>query len=67
MSERERRSELFCPAEFHGYVGVDVCLVFCRKEICSVFGALQKNEWRECEEIGVGGLGWRGWREANRK
>ena len=44
MSERWRRRslELFCPAEFHHYVGVDVCLVLCRKKICFVFKNLQK-------------------------
>ena len=43
MSERTRRLELFCPAEFHGYSGLDVCLLFCRKRICSVFKNLQKS------------------------
>lgn len=40
MSERERRSEWFCAKDFHLYVGVDVCLVFCRKKVCHVFKAL---------------------------
>ena len=43
MSERIRRLELFCPAEFHRYCDVDVCLLICRKKVCSVFKNLQKS------------------------
>ena len=38
----KRNLELYCPAEFHHISGVDVCLVFCRKNMCSVFKNLQK-------------------------
>jgi len=39
----ERRSELFCPKEFHNYSGVGVCLLFCRKKVCFVFKSLEKS------------------------
>lgn len=32
-----RGLEAYCPAEFHHYSGVAVCLEFCRKKTCSVF------------------------------
>jgi len=44
VSERERWSELFCPKDFHAYSGVGVCLLFCRKKVCSVFKKLEKSE-----------------------
>ena len=41
---RERGLELFCPKDFHGYGGVDVCLLFCCKKRCSVFKLLRKAD-----------------------
>ena len=34
---RDEKLELFCSKDFHHYEGVDVCLVFCRKRVCSVY------------------------------
>lgn len=51
---KECKVELFCVKDFHAYVGVDVCLLFCRKKICSVFQALQK-EGKEVGGVRVGG------------
>lgn len=39
-----RSLEAYCPAEFHGYSGVAVCLAFCRKTVCSVFRNLRKSD-----------------------
>ena len=38
----ERRSELFCPKDFHHHNGVDVCLLFCRKKVCAVLRTFKK-------------------------
>ena len=45
MYWRRRSLELYCPAEFHHYSGVAVCLEFCRKKVCSVFKNLLRSNY----------------------
>ena len=45
----KRRFELFCPKDFHHYSGVNVCLRFCRKRVCSVFKLLREVDLRGCQ------------------
>lgn len=67
MSKRERRSELFCPKDFHYYGGVDVCLLFCRKKVCSVFKKLKNSECQRSLSNKVKKEGGYGWRVGGRK
>jgi len=40
---REHNLELLCPKDFHGYSGVDVCLLFCRKKRCPDYRVMRKD------------------------
>lgn len=42
MRRHKYNVELFCPKDFHAYSGIDVCLLFCKKRVCSVFKMLRK-------------------------